>query len=69
LGPCGERPLASRYSIFEVLLGSNRNVPELFASGGVDSMMDLLTSALFAVYDVVEGREIDIGGLEGRHVA
>lgn len=59
ISPCGEGLLSGSNGVVQVLLGCNRDIPKLLASGRVDATMDLVGAALLAVDDVVELLEIE----------
>jgi len=66
--PRREGLLCGGNSIVQVLIAANWHIPELLASGGVDTVVDLVRATLLTVDDVVELLEIESGDLSRRHV-
>jgi hypothetical protein len=65
--PRGEGLLRSSDGIVQVLGAGDGDIPQLLASGGVDTVVDLVRATVLAVDDVVELLEIEGRDLSRRH--
>lgn len=65
--PRREGLLCSSNSIVQVLGAGNGDIPQLLASGRVDTVVDLVRATVLAVDDVVELLEVESRDLSGRH--
>ena len=61
-GPFWECLLRSLDGVVHVILARDGNVPELFAGSWIDALVGCVATPLLAIYDVVEGGEINVGG-------